>query len=83
MSYQISPELEKLVQQQMLAGGYQSADDLLRDALAALEEHRHATLEEDVELIAGVRRGLEDMKAGRSRPLAEFDSELRARRDIS
>ena len=35
------------------------------------------------EAIAGIRRGLEDAKAGRHRPLAEFDTEMRSKHNIS
>jgi putative addiction module CopG family antidote len=77
MPYQFPPDVEELIKLQMQSGGYGSEDDLLRDALQALEERRHAVLDEDAEVIAGIERGLADMNAGRSRPLDEFDAQFR------
>lgn len=77
MPYQFPPDVEELVKLQMQNGGYGSEDDLLRDALKALDERQHAVVDEDAEVVAGIERGLADMKAGRSRPLDEFDAEFR------
>ncbi len=66
----------------MAAGDYSSEDDLLRDALATLGAQRHSVIEEDPEVIEGIRRGLADMKAGRSQPMSEFDAQFRATRNI-
>ena len=35
-----------------------------------------------LETIEGIKRGLADVEAGRTRPLAEFDAEMRARHGI-
>jgi Arc/MetJ-type ribon-helix-helix transcriptional regulator len=82
MAYQFPPDVEKLVKQQMITGAYQSEDDLLRDALHALEVQKVALIEEDAVVIDGVRRGLADLNAGRSQPLVEFDAEFRSRHKI-
>jgi Arc/MetJ-type ribon-helix-helix transcriptional regulator len=74
MPYQFPPELDQLVKQQMAAGGYASEDELLRDALLALAERRG--------VFADVRAGIEDMEAGRGRPLEEVDARLRQKYDI-
>jgi Arc/MetJ-type ribon-helix-helix transcriptional regulator len=80
MSYAFPPDLQTLFQEQMSAGNYQSADDLLRDALKALSEQRQILIEEeDPVTIEGIRRGLADMEAGRGRPLEEFEAEFRAK----
>jgi antitoxin ParD1/3/4 len=82
MAYQFPPDVEKLLQEQMAVGDYRSEDDVLRDALKALYERRRAVLEEDPAVVEGIRRGLADMKAGRSRPFEEFNAEFRAKRNI-
>ena len=66
----------------MVAGQYPCEEDLLRDALRTLDERRHAVLEEDPLVVDGIRRGLADMKSGRSIPLCEFDSQFRAQNNI-
>lgn len=73
MSYAFSPELERLVRQKLATGRYSSEDDLLLEAMRALEDREEA--------VAGIREGLADMEAGRTRPLCEIDAEFRNRRD--
>jgi Arc/MetJ-type ribon-helix-helix transcriptional regulator len=82
MAYQFPADVEKLVKRQMIAGEYQSEDDLLRDALQALEEQRSAVVDEDQVVIDGIRRGLADLNAGRCQALDAFDAEFRSRQKI-
>jgi Arc/MetJ-type ribon-helix-helix transcriptional regulator len=82
MSYQFASDVQKLVEQQMSAGNYSSEDDLLRDALRALDEQRQSLVEEDPIVIEGIRRGLADMEAGRGQPFEAFDAEFRAKHNI-
>ena len=51
----------------------------LDDALAAYLEWERQDFEEAVE---GLRRGCEDVKAGRTHPAAEFLAEMRLKHDI-
>jgi Arc/MetJ-type ribon-helix-helix transcriptional regulator len=83
MPYQFPPDVEKLVKQQMVTGAYSSEDDLLRDALHALDSQRNAIIDADPMVIDGIRRGLDDLKSGRFQPLDEFDAEFRARHGIA
>jgi predicted transcriptional regulator len=53
---------------------------VLDEALAAYLEWERQDFEEAVE---GVRRGHEDVRAGRTRPAAEFLSEMRRKHGIS
>jgi len=78
MAYQFPPNVEKLVKEQMAVGGYASEDDLLRDALDALQQFAHSRQQvegEYREAVAAVRVGVSDMKAGRMRPLRDLISE--------
>jgi predicted transcriptional regulator len=52
----------------------------LDEALAAYLEWERQDFEEAVE---GIRRGYEDVKAGRTRPAADFLSEMRRKHGIS
>lgn len=38
MAYQFPPDVDQLLKERMATGGYTSQDDVLRDALRALEE---------------------------------------------
>jgi Arc/MetJ-type ribon-helix-helix transcriptional regulator len=69
MSYQVPPDVERLVSEQMRQGSYASEDDVLRDALDALAE-RNADL-------AAIRAGIEDMEAGRVQSVSEVDAQIR------
>jgi putative addiction module CopG family antidote len=82
MSYEFPPDVEELLQQQLSAGSYGSADEVLRDALRALEAQRRAIVEEDPVVVEGIRRGLADLKAGRIQSFDQFDAEFRARRNL-
>ncbi len=53
----LSPQVRKLIAAEMAVGQYRSKDALLVEALHALADRRAA--------IAGIRQGLEDIKAGR------------------
>jgi len=73
MSYPFSADLQKQIQFRLASGGYSSEEDLLRDALLALDE-------EDVDLHA-VREAIADWRAGdEGAPLKDAFNEIRASR---
>jgi len=74
MSYAFPPELDRLVQKELATGVYASEDEVLLEAVRALRDRD--------EVDAAIREGLDDVKAGRLRPLHEVDAELRARYSI-
>jgi len=82
MTYQFPPDVAKLVREQMAIGEYRTEDELLRDALKALEENRHVIVYDDPEVLSGIQRGLDEMKQGLGRSFDEFDMELRAKRQL-
>jgi len=69
MSYQLSPDLDQQVKLFLASGDYASEADVLQAALRALEREK--------EEIAAIQEGIDDMEAGRFRPLDEVDAELR------
>ena len=69
MSYQLSPEIAERVQAQLVLGIYQSPEEVLTDALDALDQRN--------EDIAAIQRGIEDERAGRVKSLDEFDCGIR------
>ncbi len=75
MGYQFPPELDELVKLQFATGQYGSDNEVLLDALLSLQRQRD-------DLVA-IQEGIDDMEAGRVKPLRQFDQELRARKNIS
>ncbi len=71
MPYQFPPDLERLVEEQMATGGYDTEDDVLRDALRALSLRN--------EEVAAIQECIDDMEACRFRSLEEVDAEIRAK----
>lgn len=83
MGYQLPADVESAIQKQLETGDYSTPEEVLRDALRALDERRCVILEEDPLVVDGIRRGLADMKAGRSTLLEDFDRQFRAKHGIS
>ncbi len=73
MSLQLPPDLSASVQHFIAFDGYKTEEDVLRDALAALERQAN---------IAAIQKGVDDMEAGRCRPWEEVKEELRAKLGI-
>ena len=69
MSYQFPPDVEQRIRHQIALGNYTSEDDVLRDALEALDA-RNADM-------AAIRAGVEDMAADRMRPIDEVAVDIR------
>ncbi|MEX0676510.1 MAG: hypothetical protein WD063_05510 [Pirellulales bacterium] len=78
MGYQFPPNIERMVQQRMSAGGYRSQDELLADAMLALEDVE----QRQSELRAEISRRIARWGATHSQPLdrAAFKAEARRRR---
>jgi Arc/MetJ-type ribon-helix-helix transcriptional regulator len=70
MAYQFPPDVERLVKDRMASGNYASEDEILRDALGALEQLEHDTIkrwDERAQLSAeqsarGLSKPLDDAK---------------------
>ena len=74
MTYPFPPDVCQRVKSQLAKGPYQSEDEVLRAAMTALERERDD--------LAAIQAGIEDMEAGRYRPLAEVDAEIRKKYNI-
>ncbi len=74
MNYPFPVDVGERVKSQLALGLYQTEDDVLRAAMAALErEHDDC---------AAIQAGIEDMEAGRYRPFSQVDAEFRLRHNI-
>jgi predicted transcriptional regulator len=69
MAYQLPPDIDQRVQSQIALGIYQTPDQVLNEALDALEL-RNADFE-------AIKAGIEDEQAGRMRPLEDVVREMR------
>jgi len=68
MSVDLAPDVWNEIQRQLASGSYTSPDDVLRDALAALRSREEEVL--------AIQEGIDDMEAGRTMPIREFDREF-------
>ena len=75
MAYAFPPPLDEFVKRQMAAGDYASEDELLLDALKALAQHN--------EDLAAIGAGIDDLEAGRVRPLEAVADEIRHKHGFS
>jgi putative addiction module CopG family antidote len=74
MSVDLSPDVWNEIQRQLASGSYESPDEVVRVALAALRSR-----DDD---IRAIQEGIDDMEAGRVRPFREFDREFRRRNGL-
>ncbi len=79
MNLNLTPELESLIHQEVTSGLYNSASEVVREALRLMQTHdefRHAKLEA---LRRDIQEGLDDIEAGRVRDGKEAMAEIKKR----
>lgn len=74
MNYPFPVDVGERVKSQLALGFYQTEDDVLRAAMAALEREHDD--------FAAIQAGIEDMESGRYRPFAQIDVEFRKKHNI-
>jgi Arc/MetJ-type ribon-helix-helix transcriptional regulator len=79
MGYQFPPFLERLISERMTAGGYTTEDELLLDAVLALEDIEQRS----EELRTEISRRLADTGTVLSQPLDRQAFKAEARRRLS
>lgn len=80
MNVSLTRQLEKLVNQKVKTGRYQTASEVVRDALRVLEERDQATALHLSELRKDIQKGL---RSGKAEPLDVADLKREARRRIA
>lgn len=75
-SYTLGEHFEKFIQQQIKGGRYQTASEVLRDALRLLEEQERARSVALEALRAEIRKGL---ASGKGKPAEEVLDRLQAK----
>ena len=74
MNAHISDRWDSFIHTQLQSGRFSSADDVIDEALELLKRREEREKALDLE---GIRRGLEDMRAGRTQPLDEAFADIR------
>jgi putative addiction module CopG family antidote len=72
MSYQLPPDLEQRVKAQIESGGFETEDDVIREALDTLEKRQRGLMQ----LQQMIKEADEDVAAGR---VGRFDAETTKR----
>jgi putative addiction module CopG family antidote len=70
----LSDGLEQFVQAKVRSGRFTSSDEAIAAGVRPLRQQEEA---EDARTLDGIRQGLEDVRAGRTQPLAEAFAEIR------
>lgn len=79
MNAKISDRWQPFIRAQVQSGRFASEDEVLDEALNLLKCQDDAEKARDLE---GIRMGLEDMRAGRTQPLAEALADIRRELDL-
>jgi antitoxin ParD1/3/4 len=80
MTIHLSGDRERLVRSLIEAGRFASEDEVIDEALRLLRQREDA---EQARVLEGIRQGIEDMQAGRSRPADEVFADIRREFNIS
>lgn len=80
MTISLSPETQRLLEEQLKRGQYSSADELLRAALQTFDQTETFDYEDlDPETRAAIEEGEAQFQRGEGRPWDEVREEIRAR----
>ncbi len=74
MSNHPPKDLEQFVQAKVRSGRFSSSNEAITEAVRLLRQREEA---EEARVLEGIRRGLEDMRAGRGRPAEEVFADIR------
>jgi putative addiction module CopG family antidote len=78
MNTHLPADLEQFVPAKVRSGRFSSSDEAITAALRLLRQQEEA---EETRVLEGIRQGLDDMRAGRTQPLAEVFADIR--RDLN
>lgn len=78
MNSHLPADLEQFVQAKVRSGRFTSTDEAIAAGVRLLRQQEEA---EDARALEGIRRSLEDVRAGRTQPAAEAFAEIR--RDLN
>jgi antitoxin ParD1/3/4 len=71
MNVSLTPKLEQFIKKKIRTGRYQTASEVVRDALRAMDENERTREVQLAELRQEIRRGLDELDRGEGIPLDE------------
>lgn len=74
MNTQLPSDLEQFVEEKVRIGRFSSPNEAITEAVRLLRRHEEA---EEADVLEGIRRGLEDVRAGRTERLDEAFADIR------
>jgi putative addiction module CopG family antidote len=74
MNTHLPADLEQFVQAKVRSGRFTSSDEAMATAVRLLRQQEEA---EEARALEGIRQGLDDLRAGRTQPLAEAFADIR------
>jgi antitoxin ParD1/3/4 len=80
MTIHLSGNREEFVRSLVQGGQYASEDEVIDEALRLLRQREES---EKARVLEGIRQGVEDLKAGRSRPADEVFADIRREFNLS
>jgi putative addiction module CopG family antidote len=78
MTLQLPDDLEQFVAAEVRSGRFTSSDEVIAAAVRLLRQREEA---EDARALEGIRRGLDDVRAGRTQPASDAIDDIR--RDLN
>jgi putative addiction module CopG family antidote len=79
MTNHLHEDLEGYVQSKVQSGRFASSEEAITEAVRLLRRREDA---EEARVVEGIRQGLEDVRAGRTQPLAEAFADIRRDLDL-
>ena len=74
MNTHLPADVEQFIQAKVKSGRFTSSDEVLTAAVRLLRQQEEA---EEARVVAGIRQGLDDVRAGRTQPVAEAFADIR------
>jgi putative addiction module CopG family antidote len=74
MNTHLPADVEQFIQAKVQSGRFTSSDEVLTTAVRLLRQQEEA---EEARVLAGIRQGLDDVRAGRTQPVAEAFADIR------
>ena len=74
MNTQLPADVEQFIQAKVKSGRFMSSDEVLTAAVRLLRQQEEA---EEAHVLEGIRQGLDDVRAGRTQPVAEAFADIR------
>ena len=82
MPISLSADLERLIEEKVESGAYDSVDEVVRRAMHLLFEDERAHADGSEALRQKIQEGIDDLESGRHSPIDEVFARLRARRGM-